>query len=165
MIFEAILFILLGLLAIALPQLATLGITLLIGTLLVVAGIAEGIYLLRHMQAPGFWATLLSSILSLILGIMILSRPMVGIFTLTYLLIAYFLIEGISKIYYSLELKHLPKWGWILTSGILSVILAFLIITGLPGTAGWVLGLLLGINMIFFGVALLALSSKLPESS
>lgn len=159
--FEAILFILLGCIGIAIPQVFTIGVEILIGLLLVAAGIIQAIRLFKHREAPGFWSTLLSSILSLALGVLLLIFPLAGIVSLTYLLIAYFFIEGASKTYYAFQVKPLKNWGWILASGLLAFLLAILILTGLPGTATWILGLLVAINMLFFGIVLLGFTMNL----
>lgn len=161
--FEAVLFILLGLAAIAVPQFFTLGIELLIGTLFLAAGVVQFIRLFQSSDAPGFWASFFSAALNLILGGLLLFYPLTGIISLTYLLILYFLIDGVTKLYYSFEVKPRENWGWILVSGLLSLILAGIIFSGLPGTAVWVLGLLVGINMLFFGIAIASLASSLPK--
>jgi uncharacterized membrane protein HdeD (DUF308 family) len=161
--FEAILFIILGLIAIAVPQFFTLGIELLVGALLAAAGIVQLVRLFQSSDAPGFWASLFSALLNLVLGGLLLFYPVAGIISLTYLLIFYFLLDGITKLYYSFQVKPREKWGWILFSGLLSLALAAIIFSGLPGTAVWVIGLLLGINMLFFGFAIFGLASNLPK--
>lgn len=163
--FEAILFILLGLIAIAAPQIFTFGVTLLIGAIFLAAGIVQIIHLFQINESQGFWATLMSAILNLAIGALMLFFPLAGIFSLTYLLIAYFLIDGILKIYYSFNLKAYQRWGWVLFSGLLSLGLAALIYTGLPGSAVWVVGLLVGINMLFFGGSVLGLAFSLPKGN
>lgn len=161
--FEAILFILLGIIGIAVPQFFTIGIEILVGCLLIGAGIVQLVRLFQAKDAPGFWGTFLGAIFSMILGALFLIYPIAGILSLTYLLILYFLIDGIAKIYFSFQLKHFQKWGWILFSGLLSLALAILIFTGLPGSAVWVLGLLVGINMLFFGFSLIAFASTIEQ--
>ncbi len=161
--FEAFLFILLGCIAIAAPQFTTLGVEILVGALFGAAGIVQLIRLFQAKDAPGFWSSLFSAILNLVLGGLLLFYPIVGIVSLTYLLIVYFVLDGISKIYYGFQIKPREKWGWILFSGMLSIILAGLIFTGLPGSATWVIGLLLGINMLFFGIAVASFTAALPK--
>jgi len=74
-------------------------------------------------------------------------------------LIAFFIIEGIASIMYALDHRREPsgRWGWMLVSGLIDLVLAAIILVGLPGTAAWALGILVGINMIFGGTALLAM--------
>ncbi len=161
--FEAVFFMLLGLAAIAIPQAFTIGFELLIGSLFLVGGIVQFIRLFQSWDAPGFWGTLLSAILNVAIGCLLLFFPILGVISLTYLMIAYFLIDGISKIYFAFQLKGYEKWGWVVFSGIVSLLLAGLIFSGLPGTAIWTLGLLVGINMLFFGFSLFGVASSLPK--
>jgi uncharacterized membrane protein HdeD (DUF308 family) len=116
-------------------------------------------------QAPGFWWSLVSAILGIAVGIVLLLWPLSGVLSLTLVLIAFFVIEGIASIMFALEHKRelSGRWGWMLTSGIIDLILATIIITGLPGTAVWAIGLLVGINMVFGGSALIAMALHARE--
>lgn len=155
---EGILFILLGLFAIALPNFATLSLEIFIGWLFLIGGLFQGYRVLQAHGTPGFWLSLVSPILSIIVGVLLLAYPLTGILTLTLLLATYFIVEGIAKIGVSWNLKPLKPWGWLFFSGLLSIFLGVIIFSGWPGTAIWVLGLLVGINMVFFGWALIGLS-------
>ena len=72
----------------------------------------------------------------------------------------FFTIEGVASIMYALDHKKelTGRWTWMLVSGIVDLLLAFIILTGLPGTAAWALGLLVGINMLFGGTSLIAMA-------
>jgi uncharacterized membrane protein HdeD (DUF308 family) len=161
--FEALLFILLGAVAIAVPQFFTIGLEILVGSLFLIAGIVQLIRIFQSTSSSGFWSSLISPFLNMVIGCLFLFFPAVGIFSLTYLLIAYFLFDGCGKMYFAFQLKSYERWGWIMVSGILSLLLAGLILTGLPGTAIWAIGLLIGINMLFFGFSLFALACSLPN--
>jgi hypothetical protein len=93
-------------------------------------------------------------------GLVLLAWPVGGAVSLTLVLIVFFLIEGIASIMYALEHRQQlsGRWGWMLASGIVDLILAAMIFAGLPGTAAWALGLLVGINMLFGGSALVAMA-------
>src|SRR5262249_45916590 len=80
--------------------------------------------------------------------------------SLTLLLIVFFIIEGVLSIMYAFEHKKelSGQWGWMLVSGIIDLILAAIIWAGLPGTAEWALGLLVGINMLFGGSGMIAMA-------
>jgi len=80
--------------------------------------------------------------------------------SLTLVLVAFFIIEGIASIMYAVDHRRqlTGSWGWMLLSGIIDLILAAIILAGLPGTAVWALGLLVGINMLFGGGALIAMA-------
>jgi uncharacterized membrane protein HdeD (DUF308 family) len=112
----------------------------------------------RH--APGFWWSLLSAVLGIAAGVVLLAWPVSGAISLTLLLIVFFIIEGVASIMYALEHKRdlSGRWGWMLTSGIIDLILAAIIFAGLPGTAAWALGLLVGINMLFGGGAMVGMA-------
>jgi uncharacterized membrane protein HdeD (DUF308 family) len=152
-----IVLIILGALAIIMPGVATLATGLTIGWLLLIAGIVGVIAVLTSgMSAPGFWWNLLTAILYVVAGGAILWRPVAGVVTLTIVLAAYLLATGVLKAIMALDYRRtIPKaWGWMLLSALVDIVLGVLILMGLPGTALWVLGLLVGINLLFSGVAL-----------
>jgi uncharacterized membrane protein HdeD (DUF308 family) len=153
---EGIVMLVLGLLAIAVPEVASLAITILIGWLFFVGGIFRTLSVLRHRQMPGFGWSLLTAVLAIILGLVLLLRPIAGALTLTLALIVFFVVEGVAAILLAIEQRrHLPSWGWVLLSGLVDLLLAFLIWDGWPSSAGWAIGLLVGINMVFVGVSLI----------
>ena len=157
---EGIILTILGLLAIAVPPLATLAVEIFIGWLFLISGIAGLITTFGARQAPGFWWSLLSAVLGIAAGLILLVWPIRGIGALTVLLIVFFIIEGVLSIMYALEHKRelTGQWGWMLTSGIIDLVLAAIILLGLPGTAVWALGLLVGINMLFGGTSMIAIA-------
>jgi uncharacterized membrane protein HdeD (DUF308 family) len=157
---EGIILVILGILAIIIPPLATIGITIFLGWLFLISGIAGLITTFGARQAPGFWWSLLSAILGIAAGIVLLIWPLTGAVSLTFVLIAFFIIEGVLSIMYALEHKRelTGQWGWMLFSGIIDLILAAIIFAGLPGTAAWALGLLVGINMLFGGSSMIAIA-------
>jgi len=157
---EGIVLVLLGLAAVAIPPIATLAIAILFGWVFLLSGIAGLVTTFLMRAAPGFWWSLLSAILGIAAGVVLLLWPLSGAFTLTLVLIAFFSIEGIVSIMFALEHKRdlSGRWAWMLVSGIVDLILAAVIFAGLPGTAAWALGLLVGINMVFGGAALIAMA-------
>ncbi len=157
---EGIILIVLGALAAVIPVLATLAVTILLGWLLLASGVV-GLFTTFWMRAaPGFWWSLLSAVLGILVGILLLAAPVRGAISLTIVLIAFFIIEGVASIMFALEHKRevAGRWGWMLVSGIIDLVLAALIFAGLPSTAAWTIGLLVGINMVFGGGALIAIS-------
>ena len=157
---EGIVLVVLGLLAIVVPPIATLAVEILFGWLFLISGILGLVttYWMRH--APGFWWSLLSAVLGIAAGIVLLAWPVSGVLSLTLILIVFFTIEGIASIMFALEHKRelSGRWGWMLASGVVDLILAAIIFIGLPGTAAWAIGLLVGINMVFGGSALIAMA-------
>lgn len=162
-IFEGILFIILGILAIALPVASTVAAELFIGWLLIIGGVVQGYRTFKNKPENGFYPSLFGSLLNIGLGLLLLIFPVAGIISLALLLIFFFILQGIAKIVLAFQLKPRTNWGWIVFSGILSILMAILIIWGWPGTAFWVLGLLIGINMLFFGTALLMFGIAIPK--
>jgi uncharacterized membrane protein HdeD (DUF308 family) len=157
---EGIVLVVLGILAIIVPPLATITFTLFLGWLFLISGIMGLITTFWARHSPGFWWSLLSAVLAIAAGIVLLVEPLRGAVTLTLLLIVFFIIEGVLTIMYAFEHKKdlSGRWGWMLVSGIIDLILAGIILIGLPGTAAWALGLLVGINMLFGGSALIAMA-------
>ena len=157
---EGIVLLVLGLLAIVIPPLATIGITIFLGWLFFISGIVSLITTFWARKVAGFWWSLLSALLGIGAGLVLLAWPVSGAVSLTLILIAFFVIEGIVSILYALEHRQQlsGRWGWMLVSGLVDLILAVIIFGGLPGTATWALGLLVGINMIFGGIALVAMA-------
>ena len=162
---EGIILVILGLAAIVIPPIATFAVELLFGWLFLISGIAGAITTFMMRQAPGFWWSLVSAILAIAVGVVMLLWPLSGVLTLTLLLITFFIIEGAASIMFALEHKRelSGRWGWMLASGIVDLILAAIILAGLPGTAAWALGLLVGINLVFGGTALIGMALHARE--
>jgi len=157
---EGIVLIVLGVLAVIVPVVATIAVAILIGWLFLISGVVGLIATFGARHAPGFGWSLLSAILGIAAGAVLLAWPVSGALSLTLLLIVFFLLEGVASIMYSLEHKRelSGRWSWMLTSGIIDLVLAAIILAELPGTAAWALGLLVGINMLFGGSAMVAMA-------
>ncbi len=157
---EGVVLLVLGAIAIVIPPLATLAITIVLGWLFLVSGVV-GLFTSFWMRAaPGFWWSLLSAVLGIVVGFWLLVQPVSGAVSLTIVLVAFFIIEGVASIMFALEHKRelSGQWGWMLASGIIDLVLGAMIFAGLPSTAAWAIGLLVGINMVFGGSALIAMS-------
>ncbi len=157
---EGIILILLGAAAVIVPQIATLAVTIFLGWLLLFSGLLGLFTTFWTRGVPGYLWSLISAILAIVVGLMLIGWPVRGAFSLTFLLIAFFVLEGIVSVMFALDhRKELPSaWGWMLASGIVDLALATLIFAGLPGTAAWAIGLLVGINLTFGGVALVVMA-------
>jgi uncharacterized membrane protein HdeD (DUF308 family) len=157
---EGIVLVVLGLIAILVPPIATLAVTLLFGWLFLISGVVGLVttFMMRH--APGFWWSLISAALGVLVGGMLLAQPVQGALSLTLVLAAFFVIEGVASIMFALDHKRelSGRWGLVLVSGIVDLVLAVMIIAGLPSTAAWAIGLLVGINMVFGGTALIGMA-------
>jgi len=165
-LFEGIMLVILGAAAIILPAIATIAFTLIIGWLFLISGGIGLVTTFWMRHAPGFWWALLSGIVGIAAGIVLIIWPISGTLSLTLVLIAFFVVEGILTLMYAIEHRNQlsGRWGWMLASGIVDLILAGIIFAGLPGTAIWALGLLVGINLLFGGTAMIgmALAARHP---
>src|SRR5450759_2771599 len=134
---EGVVLLVLGLTAVVIPPLATLTVTILFGWLFLVSGVVGLITTFWMRQAPGFWWALLSAVIGIAAGIVLLAWPLSGVLTLTLVRIVFFAIEGVASIMYALEHKRelSGRWGFMLASGIVDLIVAAVIFVGLPGTA------------------------------
>src|SRR5271154_186615 len=166
-LFEGIVLVILGAAAIIVPQIATLAFTLLIGWLFLVSGGVGLVTTFWMRNVPGFWWALVSAAISIAAGIVLIRWPINGTVSLTLVLIAFFVIEGIATIMYAIDHKAQlsGRWGWMLFSGIVDLILAGIIFAGLPGSATWALGLLVGINMLFGGTAMIGMALAARHSA
>jgi uncharacterized membrane protein HdeD (DUF308 family) len=161
---QGIVMMVLGLLAVAMPNIATLAVEIFVGWLFFVAGIFRAASAWRARRLPGFGLSMLSALLAVALGLILLLKPPAGVLTLTMVLIAFFILEGVAGVVIAIEHRdHLKSWGWVLFSGIVDLLLAYLIWQGWPSSASWAIGLLVGINMVFLGLSLLmtALAARL----
>ena len=134
-LFEGILLAILGLAAMILPPLASLAVTIFLGWMFLISGVGGLIVSFWARQMPGFWWSLISAALD-------------------------FLAEGVVTIMYALEHRRerSQRWGWMLTAGLMDIIIAGVIIAGLPGSADWAIGLLVGINLMFGGITLIVMA-------
>jgi len=159
-LFEGILFAILGFAAMVVPPLASLAITIFLGWMFLISGIGGLILTFWAREMPGFWWSLISAALAVLAGGILLARPIQGVLTLTIVVGAYFLAEGVATIMYALEHRRelSGRWSWLLVAGILDILVSFIIVAGLPGSAEWALGLLVGINLVFGGATLIGMA-------
>lgn len=153
-----ILMIILGMFAIGAPVVATVAVQIMLGWLLVIGGIAEGIHAFMAKDWRGFFLELLSAVLYLVVGVLLLVNPLLGAAALTLLLAAFLVVEGIFKVIMAMRVRDHRGWGWLLASGVLSLILGVLIWAQWPASGLWIIGLLVGIQLLFTGWSLVMLA-------
>src|SRR3984893_15094120 len=155
LLIEGIVLVEMGMLAIVGPPRAGLAVTIVFGWVFLISGIAGLITTFAMRHAPGFWWSLASAALGVLVGGWLIAQPVEGLVSLTYLLIAFFIIEGVVTIMFALDHRRelSGRWMWMLVSGIVDLFLAGIILTGMPGTAAWALGLIVGINMLMGGTS------------
>jgi uncharacterized membrane protein HdeD (DUF308 family) len=154
--------IVLGLLDIAVPMIATLAIGIFLGWLLLIGGVAQILHAFSARGWRGFALHLLGGVVYLLAGGWMIFNPLLGALALTLMLAAFLLIQGIFQIVLALRIRPARGWGWPLASGLVTVLLAVLIYAGWPGSALWVIGLLVGIHLLMSGLSLtmLALAAR-----
>jgi uncharacterized membrane protein HdeD (DUF308 family) len=157
---EGIVLLILGLFAIVIPVVATIAVAVFIGWVLLVSGIVGLISTFRMRNAPGFGWSLLSAVIAIAAGVILLAWPLSGVLSLTLILTAFLTIEGVASIMMALTHRHgfSARWALLLVSGLVDLFLAALILFGLPGTAAWAIGLLVGINLVFGGSTLISMA-------
>ena len=159
-LFEGILLVVLGVAALVLPPLASLAIAIFLGWMFLISGIGGLIVTYWARNTPGFWWSLISAALAVLAGLLLLARPIQAVLTLTIVLGAYFLAEGVTTIMYALEHRRelSGRWSWLLISGLVDIAISFMVITGLPSSAEWAIGVLVGINLLFGGASLIGMA-------
>jgi uncharacterized membrane protein HdeD (DUF308 family) len=157
---EGIILLVLGIGAILIPPVATIAVAIFIGWALLLSGIVGLITTFRMRSTPGFGWSLLSAVISTVAGGVLLYSPVSGAFSLTVILTVFLIFEGVASIMLGLSHRNgfSGRWAMLLFSGIVDLVLAAIIFTGLPGTAAWAIGLLVGINLVFGGSALISMA-------
>ena len=157
---EGIVLLALGVTAIVVPPVATFAVEILIGWIVLVSGIVGLVSTLRTRGAPGFGWSLLSAVIAIAAGGVLLAWPLSGALSLTLILTVFLAVEGVASIMYALDHRRelTQRWGFMLVSGVVDLVLAGMIFAGLPATAAWAIGLLVGINLVFGGTALIAMA-------
>jgi uncharacterized membrane protein HdeD (DUF308 family) len=150
----------LGLAAMVVPAFAGLAVTIFLGWMFLISGIAGLVLTFWARPMPGFWWSLISALLAIAAGIILLAQPVQGTLTLTIVVGVYFLAEGVATIMYALEHRRelSGRWSWLLVAGLMDIFIAFIVISGLPGSAEWAIGLLVGINLLFGGATLIGMA-------
>lgn len=153
---QGILMVILGVLAVIWPQISTIATDLYIGWAFMFSGILGLATMLWAPGAPAFVWSLLTAALSLVVGILLVWHPVAGAVSLTVALVAFFVVEGIFQIATAIRYRDdFPgSWGWMTVSGVADLVLAGLIISGWPESASWVLGLIVGANLVSSGLAI-----------
>jgi uncharacterized membrane protein HdeD (DUF308 family) len=146
-----------GIAALVFPSIATMVATLYVGWILIFSGAATLFGAFSMRGAGPFFGALLLGLLSVAAGVFILARPKVGELAITLSLGALFMVQGAFELFLAFELRPARSWGWVLVSALASIVLSVLILTGLPGTSMFTLGVLIGVNFITSGIAYLML--------
>jgi uncharacterized membrane protein HdeD (DUF308 family) len=144
---------LLGIIAMVAPLGASVAVALFAGSLLLVSGLFQAVHAFKFRKWGDFIGEILLSLIGIGAGLFMVLNPLMGVSALALVLGGYLVVDGISKIYIGFRWRPLPGWGWGIFSGLVSMLLGFLVFSRWPIGSLWILGLLLGINFIFMGTS------------
>ncbi|PZV11619.1 MAG: hypothetical protein DCF22_14160 [Leptolyngbya sp.] len=143
---------LLGIAAIVEPLMATVAVARVLSWIFLFAGIIRIIYAVQSRYDRGFWLKLLIGIFYVITGIMLLSNVFGAALTLTIAFGGVILVQGILEVIAAFKARPEANWSWTLVSGLMAIVLGILIFYGWPFSAAWLLGVFVGVNLMFTGV-------------
>lgn len=149
-----------GLFALAMPFLASLTATVLVGWILIISGVVGLVTAVRRKAGWSMAASFAFAIVSVIGGVLMLAQPITGLFALTTVLIAYFAASGVLRLFYGLRALR-NGGGWMVAAGVFSLLLATLLFFGLPFSAAWVPGVMLGVDLVLWGALQIALAVQI----
>jgi uncharacterized membrane protein HdeD (DUF308 family) len=142
--------VILGIAALAASALTTLISVLFLGWLLVIGGGVQTVHAFWAREWGGVFAHLVTGVLSLVVGLLFLTRPTLAEQALTLLVAVLFVVGGLVRLNVAL-LGRFPAWGWVVYDGVLSVLLGLVIWVAWPESAVWVIGMLVGIDLLIKG--------------
>jgi uncharacterized membrane protein HdeD (DUF308 family) len=147
-----------GVLAVGTPAIAGVAVTALVAWLLIFSGLFHLAFAWRAGRPGAVVGEILVGVLYGGIGLYMLTRPVIGLESLTLAIAIYLIIEGALEFVLSFQLHPAPGSGWLLVDGIVTLVLAVMIWSTWPSSAAWVVGTLVGISMVFSGVTRLMLS-------
>ena len=150
-----------GIFSLLAPLASGVAISMLVGALLAVAGITR---LIEAFQGGGFWSGLFG-LIYIVAGFTVMGRPLLGLATLTLVLAIYFLAVGISEIIAAFQIRPAQGWGFLLFSGIVSIVLGMMIWNQWPLSGRWAVGVLVGVQLMFSGMTMITLGSALKAKA
>jgi uncharacterized membrane protein HdeD (DUF308 family) len=162
-IFLSLLLIVAGAAAIAFPVLSTFAVELWAAIAFAVAGVAQTIHAFAARSWGGFFWGLLVGLLYLATGVVLWLNPIAGVVTLTVFLAAVLVVDGVFRSILAFQIRPRTGWFWLLLGGVVGIVLGVMIWQRLPSSALSVLGLLLGINLVFSGFTFLMLAMSGPS--
>jgi len=154
--------IVLGVVAVVRAATATIGSMVFFGWLLVFASVIQFVEAFMVGHWAGFFLHLLIAILFGVVGLLMVIRPVISAEALTFLMSLFFLLGGLYQLVTALW-SHLPGWGWQALNGIIAAVMGVLILAQWPVSGLWVIGLFVGIDLIFYGWSWIALALELRK--
>lgn len=161
-----ILMVICGILAIALPLASSIGVVLVVGWLILLVGIWHLIFVFHSHSFGGVLWQLLLAVVYGFAGVYMLMHPLLGLVTLTLVIAIFLLIEaGLETALYFTIRRKAKNAGWVLFDALVTLVLAIMIWSQWPSSSGWVIGMLVGISLIFSGISRLSLSATTRRPS
>lgn len=157
-----IVLLLLGIAAVARSVSATVVSMLFFGWVLVFAGIIQFVDAFMVGKWAGFFLHLLLAILYGVVGVLMLMKPVISAEAATFVMSLFFILGGLYQLIASVW-THLPGWGWQAVNGVVATIMGFLVLAQWPVSGLWVIGLFVGIDLILYGWAWIALALDLHK--
>ena len=154
----SILQIIAGCVAIASPIIASLAAVAIFGALLILTAVIQLIHAFKVRAWPRSAWYGLGGVLYAIAGLMVALNPIGGAIALAVLIAGLLIAEGVLRIMFAMAARPIAGWGWLIAAGIGSIVVGAFLLIGWPADALWIVGLLLGINLIFTGVMYAALA-------
>ncbi len=149
--------IVIGMACIVIPWVPGLGVTLMIGIALIAVGIAQALYAFESKSFGAGVARFVFSLLAVLAGLSLVAQPGVGLATITLMLAIWFFIDGIWSLISGFKWRPFEGWGWMAFSGAVSVIFGVMIYQQFPVSATWLVGVLVGIRLVFAGWTMVAM--------
>jgi uncharacterized membrane protein HdeD (DUF308 family) len=151
----------LGAVAIIVPAVASVATAIFIGWILVIASAFDLANAMAIEHGGRKALRFVLALLTFVAGIYLLVAPLDGVFTLTVVLVIWFMASGTARVIVGIAERGLPGWGMTVLSGVISIVLAVLIAEKLPSSADWAIGLIVGVDLLFSGTLLTSLAYRL----
>lgn len=142
-----------GVLALVFPAFTSVGLLVVLGWLLILSGVVKIVSLIGATQVPYFWLELVTVALEVLVGYLLIANPAAGLVAVTFIMLVLFLIVGITRVVFALMIRPMQDWLWVLASGFVAIVCALVLFANLPEAATWLLGFLLGVELIAVGAA------------
>jgi uncharacterized membrane protein HdeD (DUF308 family) len=156
-----VLLLVLGVVAIIVPAVASVATAIFVGWILVIASAFDLANAMAVAHGGRKALRLVLALLTFIAGIYLLVAPLDGVFTLTVVLVIWFMATGTARVIIGIAERGLPGWGMTVLSGGISIALGVLIAEKLPSSADWAIGLIVGVDLLFSGTLLTSLAYRL----
>jgi uncharacterized membrane protein HdeD (DUF308 family) len=156
----AVFMIVLGIMAIVFPFLAGVASTLVFGWIFIFAGVAQIIYAFQSSGAGQVAWKLILGALYLLAGIVVVANPIAGVLAFTLVLGVTIFVQGMIQVALAFQMRRISaNWGWVLISGLIGIIFGIFVWSSFPFSADWLIGTLIGVNLLFDGIWMLTLHS------